>query len=126
MATIRHHARVDAPADRVWKLLADTGNLGDWFPGVDESSQEGDVRTVKMGSMEVKERIITNDDDLRRLQYSIVEPPVGSHLATVDVIEEGDGCLLIYGADVTPDEMSALLDPVYASATEAIKQQAES
>jgi carbon monoxide dehydrogenase subunit G len=126
MATLRHHTRVDAPADEVWKLVADTGNIAAWFPGLDASSQEGDVRTVNMGGMEIKERIVTNDDDLRRLQYTIIEPQMGDVLVTLDVIDEGEGCLVVYAADFSPDELRDLLDPTYAGATQAIKQHAES
>jgi carbon monoxide dehydrogenase subunit G len=125
MATIRHHARIHADTDKVWALLADTGSIGDWFPGIDESSQEGDVRTIKMGPMEVKEQIVTNDDALRRLQYTVIDPPMGAHLATVDVIDDGEGCLLVYSCDVD-DTMYELMNPMYASATDAIKQRAES
>lgn len=124
MATIRHHARIKAPADQVWKLVTDTGNIA-WMPGVDESSQEGDVRTVKLGPMEIKEQIITNDAELRRVQYSIIDPPMGSHLATVDVFEDGDGSFLVYSCDISPDDMYPILDPTYAGATEAIREQFE-
>jgi hypothetical protein len=124
MATIRHHARTSASADDVWKLVTDTGDIT-WMPGVDSSSQEGDVRTVSLGAMTVKEQIITNDEALRRVQYRIIEPPMESHLTTVDVIDEGDGCLVVISCDVTPDEMHALLDPTYSGTVEAIKQHAE-
>jgi uncharacterized protein YndB with AHSA1/START domain len=125
MATIRHHARIDAPADTVWALVTDAGGIAGWMPGLDESSLEGDMRTVKMGPMEVKERIVTNDADLRRLQYTIVEPPVGQHLATIDVIDQGDGCLLVYGCDLD-DPMYDMLNPMYEGATQAIKTHIES
>lgn len=126
MATIRHHTRIDAPADEVWKVVSDTGNIGDWMPGVDESSQEGDVRTVKLGGMEIKEQIVTNDGELRRLQYSIIDPPMGSHLATVDVFEDGDGAFLVYSCDIDPDDMYPILHPTYEGATQAIKAHVES
>jgi carbon monoxide dehydrogenase subunit G len=126
MATIRHHTRIAAPPDKVWALVTDTGNIGDWMPGVDESSQEGDVRTVKLGPMEIKEQIVTNDAELRRMQYSIIDPPMGTHLATVDVFEDGDGSFLVYSCDISPDDMFAILDPTYAGATDAIKQHIES
>ena len=53
----------------------------------------------------ITEEIVTVDDDLRRFQYSITEMPipVEYHLSTIDVLEDGDGTLIVYGVDVQPD-----------------------
>lgn len=128
MATIRHHTRIDKPADEVWTLVADYGALGDWFPGVDGCSLDGDVRTVATMGIEIQEERITSDDELRRLQYSIVGGPMvpEHHLATIDVIEDGDDTLLVYSCDVRPDELADMFGPIYGQATTAIKNQAES
>jgi carbon monoxide dehydrogenase subunit G len=127
MATIRHHTRIDRPADDVWALVTDTGNIADWLPGVDKSTQDGDVRKVHVGEMVIEEQIITNDGDLRRMQYSIVGgAPVESHLATIDVIEDGDGAILIYACDVAPDDFAPILDATLAAGTQAIRETLES
>lgn len=124
MATIRHHARIDRPADEVWSLVTEAGDIT-WMDGIDACSMEGDVRTVSTMGMEIQEQVTTNDSTLRRLQYSIVGGPMvpEHHVATIDVIgdgDEGERCLLVYSCDVRPDDLGSLFDGVYASATQAI------
>src|SRR2546423_15502905 len=108
MATIREQARISRSADEVWKVVSDAGNM-DWFPAAESVSLSGTTRSVTFaGGIAVDEQIVTNDDDLRRFQYRIVggAMPVESHLGTVDVIEDGDGALLIYSTDVQPDGLA--------------------
>jgi ligand-binding SRPBCC domain-containing protein len=126
MATVRHHTRIDATPDEVWALVSDPSAVDRIFPGVDVEV-DGDVRAVDMGGMVVKEAIVTSRDDLRRFQYAIVEAPmdVESHLATIDVIDDGEGCLLVYSVDVKPDELGPLFDGTMADATRSIKRHVE-
>lgn len=128
MATIRHHARIDRGADDVWDLVKDFGGLGAWFPGVDSCTLEGTDRTVGTMGIEVIERLLISDDDLRRLQYSIVGGAMTPehHVATIDVIEDGEGSLVVYSCDLQPDELRDLIDPIYGGATEALKAHFES
>jgi ligand-binding SRPBCC domain-containing protein len=126
MATIRHHARIDATPDEVWALVSDPGAVDKIFPGVGVEV-DGDVRAVDMGGMVIKERIVECRDDLRRFQYSVIDAPmeVESHLATIDVIDDGAGCLLVYSVDVTPDELGPLFDDTMGQATATIKRHVE-
>jgi hypothetical protein len=48
------------------------------------------------------------------------------HLATLDVIEDGDASLVIYACDVKPDDASQFLDPVLAQALDGLKTYLES
>ncbi len=48
--------------------------------------------------------------------------PVDFHLATVDVLEDGDGALVIYGSDVEPDEVADAMGPSSSPASTASKQ----
>jgi hypothetical protein len=128
MASIRVHTRINASADDVWKVVADTGNLSDWFPPVTKSSQTGDVRTVELGPDTVlEERIVTADGDLRRLQYAIISGlPAGTeHLATIDVLEDGAGSLVVYGTDVTPDELGPMIQGALSAGIEGLKSYVE-
>lgn len=113
MATIRSHARIHRDPNDVWKVLADPTRIVEWFPGVTAATVEGDVRTLTLQSgLPVFEDIVTLDGDMRRFQYRITGPlPVKYHLATMDVIEDGEpGCLLVYSTEITPDPMAFVLD----------------
>jgi carbon monoxide dehydrogenase subunit G len=127
MASIRYHARINRSPDEVWALVSDAGGLEAWFPGVDACTFDGEVRTVSTMGIEIEERVVLSDPDLRRFQYTIVGGPMvpEHHLATVDVLEDGDGSLLVYACDVRPDDVVALLAPVYESATRALKDHLE-
>jgi len=127
MATIRHHTRIAAPADEVWAVVSDPAGITEWFPGIDGCTFDGEVRHVSTMGMEIGERVITDDGDLRRFQYSMVSGPMvpEHHLCTVDVLEDGTGSLVIYSCDVSPDEIGELMGGVYESATEALKTHLE-
>jgi len=118
---------IQRPADEVWNVVSDAGALSEWFPGIDESSATETSRSCRMGDVALEEDIVTNDPDLRRFQYRITSGlPVEEHLATVDVIESGDGCIVVYGTDVKPDEMAAMIGPAIAGGVEGLKSACES
>ncbi len=125
MATIRREVRFRHPATRVWEAVTDTAALADWFPGIDECHQEGDVRTVTLGSgISLPERIVTNDGVQRRLQYRIEGGPVRHHLATLDVIDLGDGtCLAVYSTDAEPDVMALVVGAACGDALLELRRQ---
>ena len=51
--------------------------------------------------------------------------PIEHHLATVDVIDNGDGCIVIYGTDVKPDELIDMVGPALESGIEGLKSACE-
>jgi carbon monoxide dehydrogenase subunit G len=127
MATIREHVRIPRPADEVWKVVSDAGSM-DWFPGVEACSLSGTTRSVTFsGGIEVQEEIVTNDDALRRLQYRIIGGalPVEFHLGTIDVLEDGDGSLVIYSTDVAPDGFAKPMGSSLRGAVGGLKQHFE-
>jgi uncharacterized protein YndB with AHSA1/START domain len=124
MATIRHHARIDRSPDEVWKLVSDAGAISTWFPGIETSSAEGNTRRCSLGpGMEIVEEIVTVDDQLRRFQYRIVEGPmpIKVHLATVDVLPDDGGSLVIYSTEIEPEDSKAMVDAAIGSAVEGLK-----
>ena len=104
MGSMRNHIRIARSPDDVWKVVSDAGALAAWAPPVETSSMSGNMRHADFADgLSLEEEIVTSDDALRRFQYRIVQGPVSNqidHLATVDVIEDGDGALVIYSADV--------------------------
>lgn len=129
MGTIRHHARIDRPADEVWKHVANWGAVADWFPMITESRiQDDGTRFCRLGNgAGLEEALVTRDHDKRRFQYSIVagDVPLESHLGTVDVLEDGEGALAIYSVDITPDELAETFDPAVKDAIAGLKELAE-
>jgi hypothetical protein len=52
--------------------------------------------------------------------------PLEHHLATITVLEDGDGSILVWEYDVRPDEMAAAMGPVYEGSVQAVKARFES
>lgn len=125
MATIRREVRFRHPAAAVWEVIADVGDLASWFPGLVDSSVDGDVRTVTLGSgISLPERLITKDPLQRRLQYRIEAGPVRDHLATLDVIDLDDGtCLAVYSTDAEPDVMALVIGAACGEALVELRRQ---
>jgi hypothetical protein len=130
MATIRHHARIDASPDDVWAIISDAEAIGDWAPGIGAVEWDGTTRTIDMGGLKIAEEVVTSDVELRRFQYKITDAPMplGYHLATVDVFQDGDsdGTFLVYSCEVEPDDAANLMSPVLGGLVEALKTKAES
>lgn len=112
MATLRREVRIARPADEVWAVVADAAALADWFPAMESSSVDGDIRTCGLRSgIELIEQIVTCDHELRRFQYRVTGGvPVIEHLATVDVFELGPAdSLLVYSTEVEPAPLALVL-----------------
>ncbi len=105
--------------------MTDTSSIDEWFPVITACSQEGDVRTVTLGSgIALPERIVTNDRVQRRLQYRIEGGVIREHLATVDVIDLHDGtCLGVYSTDAVPDVMALVVGAACGNALLELRRQ---
>jgi ligand-binding SRPBCC domain-containing protein len=127
MATMRETVHIDATPEKVWAGIREPLGLLDWFDGIDSGEMVGNARKLKMGDISVTEEIVTVDDDLRRFQYALIEMPIPIefHLATIDVLPDGDGTLLIYGVDVRPDMLKDVLGPTISGAAVGIKKHFE-
>jgi carbon monoxide dehydrogenase subunit G len=129
MASGKTEVSIDRSPDDVWKLLREFGSLAEWMPGVETCTLEGDVRTLGMMGMEIKEQLRELDDDARRISYSIVQAPMPnleSHLATLSVEPEGTSSRFTWTVDVSPDELVDLFVPIYEGAAQEVKKKLES
>src|SRR5262245_17717579 len=107
---------INASPDEIWKVVRDYGSLDQWMPGVETCKLEGDVRTIGMMGIEIKEQLRSQDDNTRTQSYSVIESPMGnlnSHLATIHVEPEGSGSHVTWDVEVDPDELLGLFQPVY-------------
>lgn len=127
MATVRHHLHVNASPDDVFKVIADAGSIANWFGPIASSSATATGRIVTLGDgTEISEDTVTSDGDLRRFQYAIKSGlPVSHHIGTFDVLPDGDGSLVVYGADVAPDELGPVFDGVMAEGIKGLKEYCE-
>ena len=108
---------VAAPADDVWTLLRDFGNVG-WIPGPTRVDVEGDgpgMRRLIHGSGDgppVVERLISVDDAGRTIEYAIDENnplPVDEYRGTVTIDDAPGGARIRWSAAFEPsgDEAEA-------------------
>lgn len=95
MGEVRVEEEIEVPADRVWEMVRDFGGIQAWNEGIDSCDVEGNgvgaVRTIKMGGIEIQERLEALDDEKRAFSYSIVGGPVPAenYLASMIVAEAG-------------------------------------
>ncbi len=129
MADGKAEISIERSPDDVWKLIRDYGGLAGWMPGVETCTLDGDVRTIGMMGIEIKEKLRSCDDATRTLAYSVVESPMGnleSHTATITVAPDGNGTHLTWAVDVSPDELLGLFLPVYEGSVVELKKKLES
>jgi hypothetical protein len=133
MATARAHSRFEEQPDVIWALVSDPMGVTKWGQGMTAATWDTDTRTITLKSgMTVRERVITIDNDLRRFQYEVL-PDEGTgierHLATVDVLDDPAGSLLIWSVDVKPDTAGPFMQKtavgIIQALTEYLKNQRE-
>jgi uncharacterized protein YndB with AHSA1/START domain len=126
MATVRRHVRIARAPDEVWDVLRDPASVERWFPGVVAAEVDGSQRVVTLASgMPMTEQIVTIDDDLRRFQYRLTTPVITEHLGTIDVIEDGDGSLVVYSTDIEPPPMAYVFSGATAAALAELRRLVE-
>ncbi len=128
MASGRAEVSIDRSPDDVWKLVREFGAVADYMPAVETCTVEGDVRTIGLMGIHVKEQLRDLDDDTRRITYSIVESPMENmtaHSATIAVDAEGAATHLTWSVDVEPDELLPIFQGIYEQSAAALKEQLE-
>lgn len=134
-AEVAVSAEFDVPADTLWALLSDFGNLS-WIPPVHRSELEGEgpgmIRRmyVTEDSPGIVERLDDLDQENRTVTYSVTANnplPVDDYVATMVVTDTGAGrCRLdwscTFEADgVTPEQAVAVVDGFYRALVAGIR-----
>ncbi len=128
MASVRKEISVGAvPAD-AWDALRDFGAVHERVaPGfVLDARVDGRDRVVTFaGGAQARERLVSADDDRRRLVYTVVDGPLGAahHQASVEVLEPADGMggsRLVWITDVLPDGLAHSIDGMMERGAAAI------
>jgi carbon monoxide dehydrogenase subunit G len=120
MASIRKEISIDAAPADVWAALRDFGALHRRLvPGfVTDTRLDGeDVRVVTFfNGVVVREVLVGQDDEARRLAYSVLDGPLGSthYNGSAQVFAAGGGTRFVWIVDVLPDDVAgpvcALMD----------------
>jgi Polyketide cyclase / dehydrase and lipid transport len=128
LGSVRHHIRINCPAEVVWQLAGDATRLHEWFPGITSCQVDGSTRVIVLGSgMSMPEEILVTDDVQRRFQYRITTPPFTYHRGTIDVIDLGDDtCVAVYSTDADPRTMALTVGSATAGALRELRRQMES
>ncbi len=128
MATLRREVRIHRSVDDVWSVVGRPELLHLWFPGIVNCTVDGTTRIITTGTgIPMPEEIITNDALQHRFQYRITAPMFRHHLATLDVIDIGDGtCMVVYSTDADPAVMALVIGGATTGALEELKRQFDS
>jgi hypothetical protein len=128
LGSIRHHIRINRPADVVWQLAGDPTRLHEWFPGIGSCQVDGNIRLIRLDSgLSMPEEILVNDAIQRRFQYRITSPPFTYHRGMIDVIDLADDtCVVVYSTEADPRAMALMIGAGTAGALDELRRQMES
>ena len=130
MASIYKDIRIDVNPDQAWDALRDFGALDRRLATgfVTETRMEGDDRIVTFfnGSV-VRERLVSVDDEARRLVWSIVDGPYAHHNGSAQIFCDCDRrTWFVWVTDVLPDELAERTAEMMERGLAAIKHTLES
>jgi Polyketide cyclase / dehydrase and lipid transport len=130
MASIYKDVRIDVNPDQAWDALRDFGALHERLARgfVTDTRLEGTDRIVTFvnGSV-VRERLVSIDDEARRLVWSIVDGPYAHHNGSAQVFCDCDRrTWFVWTADVLPDEIAGRTAEMMERGLAAIKGTLES
>jgi uncharacterized protein YndB with AHSA1/START domain len=130
MATIRKETTIDVPVETVWAALRDYGALHELAVGfVTATEMDGGDRLVTFANGTVlRERLISIDDEARRVAWTIVDGPYSHHNGAAQVFSEADDdgrARFVWTADLLPDDTAAPTAEAMEFGTQAIKRELE-
>ena len=110
MASIRREISLTAAADTVWDAIRDFPQVHarvapGFLTGLE--MKDGDRVVTFFNGLVARERLVTLDDDGRRLVYTIVDGRPTHHNASFEVRHDGDGgSRVVWTADLLPNELA--------------------
>ena len=125
MATIRKEITTTAKPDQVWAAIQDIGALHTRLvPGfVVNTKLEPGARIVTFANgVTVRERIVTIDDQAKRLVWSVVSERFTHHNGSLQVFVNADGeTNVVWIADLLPDEAAGMSSQIMDHGMSAMK-----
>lgn len=123
MAGITKTIPAAAGSKVAWKKISDIGAVDKLVDMIASCSLDGDVRTCTLpDGQTIKERVITVDEDVKRVVYTVTEGPLPMefHCASVQVVEEDNQTNVVWIVDVKPDELAAPLSEMMDGAAQSM------
>lgn len=124
MATIRRNIDLNLPAAQAWDVVRDVGAVHSRFaPGfVVATTLEPGARVVSFANGRVaREVIVSIDEELQRIAYSIADPKLSHHNASFEVVAlSPERTRLIWTTDVLPDSARETFTPMIDAGSQAI------
>lgn len=130
MASIRKALIVGTDAGEVWAAIRDVGAVHERLARgfVTATALEDETRVVTFANgMVVRERIVTIDDEARRLVYTVVGGGrTTHHNASFEVIDEVTGrTRIVWTTDVLPDAAAPAVAGMMDGGLDAIRRTLE-
>lgn len=125
MATIVKEIDSVLDSEQVWKAIAATSEVNELVGMVTECRLEGDRRFCTFADgAQITEVILSVDEDLRRVAYSVVENPFGIeyHAASMQVFEKDSGAKIVWTVDLKPDGMAETMDGFLQQAADSLQE----
>jgi hypothetical protein len=125
MASIRKEFKVSATAGQAWEAMRDIGALHTRLvPGfVVDTKLEPGCRVVTFANGHVaREKIVSIDDDARRLVWSAIGDLLTHHNGSTQMFAEpGGGTRIVWITDFLPDSATEIIDGMLNHAVSAMK-----
>ena len=129
MASIHKQVGIEAPPAEVWEAMRDVGALHTRLVVgfVLECRLEGEVRHLRFANgLQASERIVSVDDERRRVAWSATGARLTHHNASAQVFDDGDGrCRVVWIADLLPHDMAAPVAAMIDDGLQAMKRTLE-
>jgi hypothetical protein len=132
-AEVSETTRINAPLDKVWRLVKPFCSVAQWHPAVDKCelrSQNGKqerVLAIKGGGV-IEERLLATSSAGHSVRYSILNSPlpVKDYVSTMTLSVDGAGTKVVWGSRFTPvgDEAAAkkAVSGIYTSGFDGMKK----
>lgn len=126
MATQRREISLTTSADLVWSAIRDFSQVHTRVaPGFLTALEmrDGDRLVTFFNGMVARERLVTRDDERRRLVYAVVEGRASHYSAAQEVFPAGpDASRLVWTIDLLPDELAPVVGAMMDQATGAVQK----
>jgi hypothetical protein len=132
MASITKELVIDARPEDVWDALRDFGGVHSRLVAglvIDAHLDGGDRVITFFNGAVARERLITIDEEARRLVYSVVDSPLHSthdNSSAQVFVEDDDRTRFVWIKDVLPDELAPRIAELMDNGMGAIQRTLES